>query len=475
MGERLEPMSGVDTAWLHMDRPANPMQILGVLALDRRVRLEALRRRIAARFLRHARFLARPVEAAIGAAWERDETFDLDAHVREQVLPPRAGEAGLRRLLDRLASTPLDPARPRWEFVLVQVSPRRSVLVARLHHCYADGVALARLVLGLADGAARGDPPRGAAGDPRDEDDDPGPLADLASTLLTSAWRESGALLERGLRLASQPAEAAKAAAAGLGMAAELAQLALQPDEPASALRGALSGTKRVAWAEPLPFTLVRATARALGCTINDLLVAAATGALAAWLRARRGAPAGAPQLRAIVPVNLRSSGDDEALGNRFGLGLLTLPVGEPSARARLAAVRQRMQALKASRQPAATLALLAALGLAPRALQSGVVDLLSRKATLVLSNVPGPREPLRLLGAAVDSTMFWVPQSGELGLGLSLLTCGGRVLFGVMADTALVPDPARIAARFPQELRRYARLAGVASLSRRAAPRARR
>ena len=103
-------------------------------------------------------------------------------------------------------------------------------------------------------------------------------------------------------------------------------------------------------------------------------------------------------------------------------------------------------------------------------------MDLLSRKATLVLSNVPGPREPLRLLGVQADSVMFWVPQSGDLGLGVSVLTCGGEVRFGVMADAALVAEPLEIAARFPVALRRYAALAGIAAVSaRRAAPRARR
>jgi len=100
---------------------------------------------------------------------------------------------------------------------------------------------------------------------------------------------------------------------------------------------------------------------------------------------------------------------------------------------------------------------------------------LLSRKATLVLSNVPGPREPLRLAGAPVESMMFWVPQSGDVGLGLSVLSCDGRVHFGVMSDAAPVAEPQQIAARFPAELRRYARLAGVAPRGRHAAPRARR
>ncbi|MCC6173599.1 MAG: wax ester/triacylglycerol synthase family O-acyltransferase [Gammaproteobacteria bacterium] len=471
MSPRSEPMSGVDTAWLHMDRPTNRMQILGLIGLRRRIGVAALRERIAARFLVHARFRMRPVESALGAAWEPVADFDLRAHVREQALPRGAGEAGLQRLLGGLASTPLDPARPRWEFLLVQVSPRRSVLVARIHHCYADGIALVRVVLGLMD---EGDVPPPPA--EQDTDDADGAFAALAPAGLVRVWRESRALLARGLQLATHPAEAGEAALAGLGMAGELAALALLPDEPPGPLRGPLSGEKRIAWARPFPLATVRATARALGCTINDVLVAAATGALAAWLRARQASATGtAAELRAVVPVNLREPDAAEALGNRFGLVFLALPVGLRDAAARLEAVRARMQALKDSRQPPMTLGLLAALGLGPRGLQDGAVDLLSRKATLVLSNVPGPREPLRLAGAPVESMMFWVPQSGDVGLGLSVLSCDGRVHFGVMSDAAPVAEPQQIAARFPAELRRYARLAGVAPRGRHAAPRARR
>lgn len=470
MSLRSEPMSGVDTAWLHMDRPTNRMQILGLIGLRRRIGVAALRERIAARFLVHARFRMRPVESALGAAWEPVADFDLRAHVREQALPRGAGEAGLQRLLGELASTPLDPARPRWEFLLVQVSPRRSVLVARIHHCYADGIALVRVMLGLMD---EGDVPPPPA--EQDTDDTDGAFAALAPAGLVRVWRESRALLARGLQLATHPAQAGEAALAGLGMAGELAALALLPDEPPGPLRGPLAGEKRVAWARPFPLATVRATAQALGCTINDVLVAAATGALAAWLRTQPAPATGAAELRAIVPVNLREPAATEALGNCFGLVFLALPVGLRGAAARLAAVRERMQALKDSQQPPLTLGLLAALGLGPRRLQDGAVDLLSRKATLVLSNVPGPREPLRLAGAPLDSMMFWVPQSGDVGLGVSVLSCDGRVHFGVMSDAARVAEPQRIAARFPVELRRHARLAGVALGGRHAAPRARR
>ena len=454
-------MSGVDTAWLHMDRPANLMQIMGVMTFRRRLALPALRERVATRFLAHPRFRMRPVEGAPGAAWASHAAFDLRSHVRQHTLGRGGGDAALQRLLGRLASTPLDPARPRWEFLLVHVTPRRSAVVVRIHHCYADGIALVRVILGLGDRDAS--PVKHDAASPR-----PARAADgeggLMPAALDRAWREVTALAGQGLHLALHPADAAAAAMTGVGMATALAHLALLPDEPASPLRGALAGEKGIAWARPWPLAVVRATAKALGCTINDLLVTAVAGALARWLEANGAARAPDLQLRAAVPVNLRPASSELTLGNRFGLVFLELPVGASRPRQRLALVHERMQALKASQQPLMTLGLLAALGLGPRLLQDAAIDLLSRKASLVMSNVPGPREPLPLLGVPVDTMMFWVPQSGDVGLGVSVLTYDGQVQFGVMADRALVADPAALAAGFPLELRALGRLGRAAA-----------
>lgn len=453
-------MSGVDTAWLHMDRPANLMQIMGVMTFRRRLALPALRERVAERFLAHPRFRMRPVEDSLGATWVRDDRFDLHAHVRQHALARGGGDAALQRLLGTLAATPLDPARPRWEFLLVHVTPRRSAVVVRIHHCYADGIALVRVILGLGDPDAPSRRDEVASARPATGTADEGWLG---PSTFDRAWREAAALAGQGLHLALHPAEAVAAAMTGVGMAAELAHLALLPDEPDSPLRGALTGEKGIAWARPWPLATVRATAKALGCTINDLLVTAVTGALARWMKASGAGVARGLQLRAAVPVNLRPEGSGTSLGNRFGLVFLELPVGAARSRQRLALVHERMQSLKASHQPLMTLGLLAALGLGPRRLQDGAVDLLSRKASLVMSNVPGPREPLPMLGAPVDTMMFWVPQSGDVGLGVSVLTYDGQVQFGVMADRALVADPAALAAGFPLELRALSRLGRAA------------
>ena len=158
-------------------------------------------------------------------------------------------------------------------------------------------------------------------------------------------------------------------------------------------------------------------------------------------------------EVRGVVPVNLRPAGDAHRLGNRFGLVFLQLPLGVDTPRARLAEIRRRMRALKESPGAAATFELLWLLGRMPRPLFDAVLDLFATKATAVVTNVVGPREPLFILGSRLRQAMFWVPCAGHLGLGVSLLSYAGRVWVGVHSDVGLVPDPEHIVSAFEEEL----------------------
>ena len=130
----------------------------------------------------------------------------------------------------------------------------------------------------------------------------------------------------------------------------------------------------------------------------------------------------------------------------------LELPVGEPNPIRRLERVAHCMRELKQSRQAIVAYGLLAALGMAPTALQSIALELFSRKASAVATNVPGPQQPLFMAGCSVRELMFWVPQTGSIGLGISIMSYNGRVHFGLIADARLVPDPDAVIRRFAPE-----------------------
>ena len=177
----------------------------------------------------------------------------------------------------------------------------------------------------------------------------------------------------------------------GTDIAGELAYLLLMPNDSPTRFKGQPSGIKRVAWTDPISLPEVKAVSHALGCSVNDMLLAAVTGALNGYL-AEKGDETEGVEIRALVPVNLRSPGSDRELGNRFGVVALELPVGLENPLARLHEIHRRMEALKSSYEPTVTLGLLSTLGYAPKLVQDTVFDLLLSRATAVMTNVPGPQ-----------------------------------------------------------------------------------
>ena len=447
-----EPMSRVDTAWLRMERPTNPMMITGVMMFAESMSLAQLKRVIQQRFLAYARFRQKPVDGAAGAQWVEDEHFDLDWHVRLSGLPGRPGRTSEKRALERfvsqLASSPLDPTKPLWQFHLVERYQGGSAVVARIHHCYADGIALVQVLLSLTDTS------RESSSTSRLDKawlkDQAAPVARRVGAM-ERYMKLGGKALEQGMAMMQDPSLATLLAKEGGDIARELLYALSLPDDPPSLLRGRLGVSKRVAWAEPLDLEEVKAVGRACDCTVNDVLMAAAAGALRGYMR-ERGEALDGLSLRATVPVNLRPLEHAKKLGNHFGLVFLDLPVGEDNPLRRLQRVAECMNQLKQSRQAIVAYGLLAALGIAPQPVQEMALELFSRKASAVATNVPGPQQPLYMAGCTLRDIMFWVPQTGSIGLGLSILSYRGKVHFGLIADARLIPDPDAVVRRFGEE-----------------------
>ncbi|MFT3896242.1 MAG: wax ester/triacylglycerol synthase family O-acyltransferase [Thermomonas sp.] len=459
-----EAMSRVDTAWLRMERPTNPMMITGVLMLDEPMTLAALKQVVKKRFLAYARFRQKPVDGPTGASWQDDPHFDLDWHVRLSGLPgkgdgPAAQKRALQRFVGQLASSPLDPHKPLWQFHLVEGYRGGSAIVARIHHCYADGIALVQVLLSLTD-AERS--PGKAEPLPKTWLKQEGAAVARRVGAVDKYMKLGGKMLEKGIEMVQDPTLAGVLAKEGGEIARELVQALSLPDDPPSMLRGRLGVSKRVAWAEPLKLEEVKAVGRACGCTVNDVLMAAAAGALREYMR-ERGEALDGMTLRATVPVNLRPLEHAKKLGNHFGLVFLDLPVGEANPVRRLERVAGCMRQLKNSRQAIVAYGLLAALGMAPAAVQELALDLFSRKATTVATNVPGPQQPLYLAGRKLRDLMFWVPQTGSIGIGLSILSYDGEVHFGLIADARLIPDPQDVIRRFGEEFDKLLYLALMA------------
>jgi diacylglycerol O-acyltransferase / wax synthase len=459
-----EPMSRVDTAWLRMERPTNLMMITGVMVFDGLIDMATLKQVLSDRFLAFRRFRQRAVDFGGQAFWEFDKDFDLNWHIRRMALPGKATKEELEEYVSQLASTPLDKSKPLWQFHIVENYLGGSAVVTRIHHCYADGMALVQVLLSLTDitssGSLEARPVKARV------KVDGGTVfqrllepARLGIDQLKAIGEKAATAIYDYAKDPEKTLDALKSGAGEVGeIVSELATAITLPDDPPTVFRGPLGVSKRVAWCEPLPLELVKSVGKALDCTVNDVLMACAAGALRGYML-EQNAPVPSIGIRATVPVNLRPLEHAKKLGNHFGLVFLDLPIHEANPLARLFAVRSCMQKLKSSRQAIVSFGLLAALGLGPAVVQRPALELFSRKATAVATNVPGPSMPLYLAGCKLREQMFWVPQTGSVGMGLSILSYNGLVHFGLIVDKKNVAVPDLIVQRFRPELEKLVML----------------
>ena len=456
------PMSSADAAWLHMDRPTNLMVINSVLWFAQPVDWERMRATIQERLVdAYPRFRQRVVESHVpgrGPHWEEDAEYDIRNHIHHLGLPAPGGRTELQELVADLMVRPLDHARPLWEMYAIDGYGDGAAVVCRMHHCIADGIALARVMLSLTDAA----PDAGVAPPEPEPAPHGGPAARLvgpAAQAVGTARRLAGTVVHEGVESLLHPNHLRELAATAAADAEELAKILLKPREAQTVLKGPLHVPDTVAWSEPVPLEDVKRIGRATGTTVNDVLVSAITGGLHDYLRDRGSL---VDSVRAFVPFNLRPLDKPlpRDLGNRFGLVYLDLPVGLRTARSRLRGVKERMDAIKSSPQGAVAYALLEAMGQTPVQVEKLAIDVFTSRGSCVITNVPGPREPVYLAGTPVDGVLIWAPTSGSLAMSLSIFSYRGKVTVGVMADAGLVPDPERIVAGVGRELEKLERLA---------------
>jgi WS/DGAT/MGAT family acyltransferase len=472
LGLRGERMSKVDTAWLRMDSPTNLMMIVGVWVFKPGVDFDALCERLLTRLSKYPRFRQRVVEDPAGATWVRDRGFDIQQHVRRGQLKRRRGQSereALQARVAELATQPLERSRALWDFELIERYDGGSAMIARIHHCIGDGIALISVMMSLFDGGLP-PPERPKRGAPTEAADPLGAIETwLAGNVLkpltgatVKALNLAGDGAAKSLDLLSRPQEglfetlgqSADLARLGGQVLSDLAELVLMPDDSPTGLKGLASPFKRVAWCEPVPLDHVKAIGKALGCSVNDVLLTCVAGALGAYLRDQGEATTG-KEIRAMVPVNLRPLDKAWQLGNRFGLVPLVLPLGLENPVERLYEVRRRMHGLKGSTQPLLVYGVLSVAGALAKPVQDLLLALFHRKTTAVMTNVPGPVQKLQLCGATLEQNMFWVPASGDIGVGVSILSYGGGVQFGLITDASLCPEPQQIIDRFEPEFQK--------------------
>lgn len=393
-----------------------------------------LAQRIAAcpRFTQRLR--SRPLDLA-APQWVDDPDFDLAHHLRRIAVPHPGDDREVFQLIADTMSRRLDRSRPLWEIWVIEgLADNRWAMLMKVHHCIADGIATAHMLAGLSDHGV-GDSFVGkirAANEP-----------------VNSGLRLPGVIANPldwigGLRTASS-AVLAGASRAALG-ATELAVGLLRPGS--SSLNGTVSDLRRYSAAR-VPLDDIRQVCDAFDVTVNDVALAALTESYRALL-IRRGEQPAPDTLRTLVPVSVRSADAFDKSGNRVSVMLPYLPVEEDNSVRRLQMVHSRLTRTKSNGQRQAGSAAVSLASVIPFPLTAWAIRMLARLpqrgVTALATNVPGPREPLQIMGRKVIGVMPIPPIAMQLRTGVAMLSYADHLFFGILADFDAVPDVEELA-----------------------------
>jgi diacylglycerol O-acyltransferase len=439
----LDRLSSIDASFLHQEGPSSHMHIGGVLVFegpppDFNDYLDHVRGRLHL-VPRYRQKLTTPPLQTGRPLWVDDPDFNLEYHVRHTALPAPGTEEQLFLLAGRIASQPLDRSKPLWENWLIEgLEGGRFALISKTHHALVDGVSgvdLASVLLDLERSPQR-------------------PAEDL------EPWRPKpepspAALVAAGLR--------GMVGVAG-GLVSRTVEAATQPGPALSALRDAAEGVGEIVWAglNPAPetplnveigphrrFAVVRhqlddykTVKNAFGGTVNDVVLTVVSGALARWLH-ERGVRTEGLEMRALVPVSVRTAAHKNTLGNQLAVMRGPLPVYIRDPVARLRFVRRAMDGLKESKQAVGAATLAAVNNLAPPTIlaQASRLNFSTRLFNLIVTNIPGPQFPLYVLGRRLEDLfpLAFLPKNHALAV--AIMSYDGGIDYGLLADYDALPD----------------------------------
>jgi diacylglycerol O-acyltransferase / wax synthase len=411
---------------------------------------------------RYRQKLAFPPLGAGRPVWVDDPHFNARYHLRHTGLPAPAGVEELRRLAGRLFAQRLDRSKPLWELWLVdKVGEDHFALISKTHHALVDGVSgvdLATVIFDL-----EPEPPPSADAPrqwfPRPE---PTPAVLLADALSELAAAPLG--LANGVREAVQHPERTAGPLAGMLSLARVAGLPGLGGAPPSPINVPIGPHRRFAWVEG-DLKQFKEIKTALGGTVNDVVLAAVTGALRAHLM-RTGTDISELELKAMVPMSIRAEAERGALGNRVTTMYAPLPVYAEDPLERFAIVHEAMAGLKESGQAVGAEVLTKLTGFAPPTVlaQAARLQGSQRFFNLTVTNVPGPQFPLYMLGRRLRAIYPQVPLVKNTALGIAIMSYDGALDFGLLSDYDALPELDRLAADLEAAIDELATAAGASA-----------
>ncbi|MGH2922988.1 MAG: WS/DGAT/MGAT family O-acyltransferase [Solirubrobacterales bacterium] len=454
-------LSGLDTSFLHLERDGAHMHVASTTIFEGpappytefRDQISS-RLHLVPRFRQKLRFIplggGRPV-------WVDDPHLNLGYHVRHTSLPSPGSTEQLRNLAARIFSQELDRSKPLWELWLVEgLERKRFAIVGKTHHCLVDGVSGVDITTVLFD--LEQDPPTPDPSPPWVPEPEPSDAELLAGSLVDRALSPREAI-RRGRRLARAPLRAARRLADTAAAAGALAKVGIAaPDSPFNVEIGP---HRRFAWMHA-PLADLKLVKNELGGTVNDVVLAAVAGGIGRYLRARGHAIAGL-ELRAMVPVSVRTAEEHGALGNRVSTMMAPLPVWCEDPVKRIHRVSAAMGDLKDSRQAMGANLLTQLADFAPPTIAGQAARLQSRQRffNLVVTNIPGPQFPLYLMGRRMEAVYPMVPLAKRQAVCVGVMSYDGGIGFGLIGDYDAIPDLDELARDLDESLSELVEAAG--------------
>lgn len=370
--------------------------------------------------------------------WVDDQTFNIFYHIRHTSLPKPGDERQLKRLSGRIFSQKLDHTKPLWELWIVEgLANGRFALISKMHHCMVDGLAGVDLLTVTLSPTPSNEIEPAPPWEPR-------PAPSDVEMIAGEAWRRtkvSLAAARSGAAALVRPLGSIRAVVDRASGLMESFGAGLSPASPTPLNPQHVGPHRRFDWLR-MDLSEVKAVRAALGGTVNDVVLATATGALRRFLQ-RRGVPTAGLDFRALVPVNVRASGVRGELGNRIAELIARLPIDEADPRERLARVIDETTRLKASHQVQAAELIKGLSDWTVGGFLTALLQLATRQRSynVIITNVPGPEIPLFLLGAPLCDAFPMVPLFQTQALGLAIFSYAGSLHWGLVADWDLVPD----------------------------------
>ena len=441
--QRLGPQ---DASFLYLESPSVHQHVGGLAILDPSTRASGTLRYgdlvevIASRLHLAPRFRQKVVFPPLAVArpvWVDDANFDLGFHMRRAALPSPGGRRELIDYVQRVISRPLDRTKPLWELYLIEGMEEGLVaILTKAHHAMVDGMAAIDIASAVFDFSPE---PQILTPPPWEPEPEPGSMDLLREAVREQVTHPIRSVLDLTQRTLNAPARVARQAAEVVGGLRDIAGLGLLA--PPSPFNRRVGANRRFSMTEA-PVQTFRDIKRALGGTVNDVVLATVAGGLHGLLHTR-GDPTRQRVLRAMVPVSVRTKDQRSALGNRVSSIFVDLPVGPMGARRRLRLIREKTRYLKDSNYAVGAEFLMNIGTWAPPTIHAMAARLAarSRVINLVVSNVPGPQIPMYIAGAKLLAQFPVMPIAERMGLSIACTSLTGTMAFGITADWDTLPD----------------------------------